>query len=169
MRSKLRGNALFRNYNSTRTRSTIISSVLLLALIFQFYSLIYDPRDEIPSQADIEAGNEIVELIRTFDGDVLIPYQSYLAAMAGKTSYSQGMAMEDVFRGTNLEIRDEFKAEIALAIEQKEFDAIILDGEWRFMQTIRDNYVYTGTILKNDRFWPLTGMPTRSTDLYIKR
>ena len=136
----------------------------------QFWLLRYPPLGEVPGRADEAAGDALVEMVADIDGEVYIPYHGYLAALAGKTTQAQGMALEDVFRSTDEDGRDALKAEIREAIQGRRFAAIILDGEWRFMAEIEANYTYAGPIFEDeDVFWPATGMPTRPQRLYLVR
>ena len=140
----------------------------LLAGLGQFWLLRYPPLEQVPGRADQAAGDALVALVTGIDGEVYIPYHGYLAVLAGKTTQAQGMALEDVFRSTDEDGRDALKAEIREAIQGRRFEAIILDGEWRFMAEIEANYTYAGPIFEDeDVFWPATGMPTRPQRLYL--
>jgi hypothetical protein len=149
---------------------TALAALGLLAGLGQFWLLRYPPLAQIPGRADQAAGDALVEMVAAVDGEVYIPYHGYLAALAGKTTQAQGMALEDVFRSSDEEGRDVLKAEIREAIQGRRFAAIILDGEWRFMAEIEANYSYAGPIFEDeDVFWPATGMPTRPQRLYLVR
>lgn len=147
----------------------IAASVLLLLCIWQFWHLRYEPRDFIPTGEDIKAGDNFIHLMGEIEGEVFIPYHGYLSTMAGKETFSQGMAMEDVFRGNNEEIRDAYKAEIRHAIQEKRFGAIILDDDWRFKYEIGENYKLAWTIEPGDSMHTFTGMITRPKMVYLPR
>jgi hypothetical protein len=153
-------------------RSKVLSLVqitVLLGCLIQYRMLVSDPREQIPTEDDVRAGETLVQRIREINGEVYIPYHGYLAEMAGKAPIAQGMALEDVFRSQNEAIRDDLKAEIRRAMENKRFAAIILDGEWRFAAEIEANYTLTGDLFDNDVFWTYTGMITRPNLLYLRR
>jgi hypothetical protein len=149
---------------------TALAAFGLLAGLGQFWLLRYPPLEQVPGRADQAAGDALVEMVAGIDGEVYIPFHGYLAVMAGKTAQAQGMALEDVFRSTDLDGRAALQAEIREAIEGRRFAAIILDGEWRFESEIEANYTYAGLIFEDeDVFWPATGMPTRPQRLYLVR
>lgn len=147
----------------------MLSILTLFACMAQFYLLYDNPRRHIPTSQDVQAGNDLVQRLRDIEGEVYIPYHSYLSEMAGEQSYAQGMALEDVFRSQDESIRDALKDEIRTAIENKRFAAIILDGEWRFVAEIDANYEYTADVFTEDYFWTFTGMKTRPAQLYLRR
>ncbi len=134
--------------------------------IFQFLSLSYNPSKQLPSKEDREAGNKLVQIMRNIEGDVFLPYHGYIPALAGKKTYAHYMAMDDILRAADDEIKDNLVDEIRAAIRRKQFSAIILDSPW-FTEEIEESYTLSRGIFDNaDVFWPVTGMKTRPEMIY---
>ena len=151
-------------------RSFLLSGMILAAAGYQLWLLAYDPRAQVPGKADMDAGDAFIATLLEIDGDVFVPFHGFIPTMAGKATHSQGMALEDVFRSTDEQTRDELKDEMRAAIVNKKFSAIILDGEWRFMSEINANYEHVATLYDDQTtFMPKTGMPTRPQMIYLLR
>ena len=151
----------------------IVRAFIYAVVLAQFFMLFYYPQDLIPPRSDVEAGDFIVDLIKKFEGPVYIPNHGYFSAMAGKETYVQAMAANDVLRGTNEVIKEAYLAEIRGAIDARIFDAIILDDRGLMEPWIRAsverNYFFEGEILNHQELWPISGHTTRPFKLYIRR
>ncbi|TMQ15528.1 MAG: hypothetical protein E6J90_25335 [Deltaproteobacteria bacterium] len=56
----------------------------------------WQPRDYIPTEADVLAGDRLIRHIRAIDGEVWVPFHSWYARLAGKTPYVHRMGIIDV-------------------------------------------------------------------------
>ena len=141
--------------------------IVLLAFL-QFPPLYYNPAAQIPSKADREAGAQIVETIRGIDGDVFVPSHGYLAELAGKKMYAHECAIGDVWRGTDTDISMEMLKSITRAIEDRHFQAVIVDSMKNiYINAINNACNYSGPMLNDQTsFWPITGLQTRPEDLF---
>lgn len=138
----------------------LIEFGVFFACLLQFYLLRYDPAQQLPTEVDERAGQIMVERFAEIEGEVLIPYHGYLARLAGKKSYAHEMAIVDILRSDSLH-GAVLEAEITLAIEEKQFEAIIIDGAWSY-EVLRQHYTNHGPILgEEDVFFPVTGFRTR--------
>jgi len=149
-----------------------VSALLVLTIaFFQFPALFYVPASQIPTKADRDTGNRIVEMIKGIDGDVFFPRHGYLAELAGKKSYAHDCAINDVWRGTDQVVSLEMRNAIDQAIDEKRFQAIILDTQrCIYMDAINENYVFDKSVCKDkSTFWPIAGYWTRPESLFVLR
>jgi hypothetical protein len=56
----------------------------------------WQPRDYIPTDADVAAGDRLIRRIRTFPGEVWMPFHPWYAKLADKTPYVHRMGLIDV-------------------------------------------------------------------------
>lgn len=112
-------------FDASSFNKNILQSILWLVISIQFIALIYDPIIQIPTQADIAAGDNLVSEIRTAPGDVLIPYHNYLALYAKKKVFFHFVAFNDV-----RSIRTRIKPELRNILQQfhaTPFSLLIMD------------------------------------------
>jgi hypothetical protein len=83
----------------------------------------WDPARFIPTDADVAAGDRLIERIRSIDGEVWMPSHPWYAYMAGKTPRVHRMGIVDIItpKPQPIEGLDE-------ALQKKAFAAIILDN-----------------------------------------
>ena len=137
--------------------------IVAAACLAQFLVLAYDPRQQLPDAADVRAGDAFVELLREVDGDVFVPFHGHLPALAGKRTYAQGMALEDVFRGADEQTKQRLRREISAAIRDRRFGAVVLDHDrWDLLREVEQSYAWSRRVFSDDDvFWPVTGLRTR--------
>lgn len=101
------------------------------ACVAQLAFLVYDPRPHLPTAADREAGNRLVQEIRSHPGDVLLPELSYLAGSAGKRIHAQSQATSDVFRAEDDRIAGELLRELRAAVRDGRYAAVyVVFEDW---------------------------------------
>jgi hypothetical protein len=134
--------------------------------LIQFLLLIYNPCTYIPTKEDATAGWEFVETMAKMEGELFVPCHGYVPTLAGKRSYAHAMAVYDVMRGDNIEVKERLILDIRQAIGEKEFSAIIIDSFlpnrlWFRQATggfcIRERPVFDDEAV----FWTVTGKRTR--------
>jgi hypothetical protein len=166
------------------------AGLTLLICIVQLVVLIYDPIEQVPTAADRAAGDELIETIRSFVGEVYIPSHTYYAAMAGKEqTHAHWTAVGGVagvlytnqaaVRGSATEEpRARFRQELAEAISAGKYEVIILDDprERRAMrfwgELLEKNYKQEGSVFSDmydGDFWPRTGSRTRPQYIYVRQ
>lgn len=151
-----------------------------LLILLQFWMLRYDPRAQIPTQKDLEAGQFIIEEIKKYDGDVWVPYHPYLAVMAEKPQYLHIITIMELTGAITENTESEHGKEIVegyrTMIIDKKFDAIMLDSPidpvMHYDELIK-YYPNAGAIyekMPGKVGFPVTGMETRpmSNHLPIK-
>ena len=149
-----------------------MTAAVLMVAIIQFSLLLYDPRKLLPTQADREAGDRLVALMAQTPGDVWVPFHGHLGTLAGKRDFSQGMALDDVFRAEDRAITERLETEIRDALRTRRFGAVILDyTPWGvFQEDLDRNYEHRGHLFRDpDVLMPVTGLDTRPEELYVRR
>ncbi|MGH9870025.1 MAG: hypothetical protein ACREAA_17910 [Candidatus Polarisedimenticolia bacterium] len=147
------------------------AALVSLLCSIQLLVLAYDPIAQIPTRADVDAGDRLVQLMRQLPGDIFLPMHGYLPALAGKPTWAQAQAIDDVSRGTNQKLIDELDAQLTQAIEGGRFGAIILDGMgWPFHEEMKRRYEARGPLWRDPGvLMPRTGLKTRPEELYLLR
>jgi len=146
--------------------------IILIACIFQFIILTYNPLLQVPSEKDIKAGNELINIISEVEGNVFVPDHGYLPLLAGKTTYAHHAAIWDVIRGDNQNSgKSLLSNSLDKAIQMQYFDMIILDSDRIYCCTrIHENYVLKGKVFQDaDVFFPVTGSHIRPTYIYTAK
>lgn len=175
----------------TAARSVPRSASLLLAAL-QFAALLFDPRQQLPSAEDRRIGEDFIARLRALPGDVYVVDHGHYAALAGKRTFAQGMAVGDVARGDLGPVGRALTAEIARAIQARRFSAVVVgttvplqldarDPAWTrgihsrfappgFADTLERNYA-ASTLLYGDTlaFTPRVGWRRRPCVIYAAR
>ena len=160
-----------------RSRQALALGLMVLG-VAQFGLLYYSPWSQIPTRADREAGDALVALMRTVDGEVFLPFHGYLASLAGKPQHTHLVGIDDVLRGTNEEVKARLVERMVSALRARRFNVIILDNvntawfrtsvhsRW-FKHELDQAYARVGSVFeKPDVFIPVAGMRTRPDAIY---
>ncbi|MEM7307818.1 MAG: glycosyltransferase family 39 protein [Planctomycetota bacterium] len=142
-----------------------------VAVLAQLALLRYDPSAQVPRAADREAGDRLVERLRSIEGEVFIPSHGYLAAAAGKSPHVHLMALLDVVRAEDKAPGEALKEEIRAALRARRFGALLLDSPY-FVRNYGAGQYYRkveDVLGDEDGFWPVTGRATRPVHLYLPR
>jgi hypothetical protein len=155
---------------SPSTRRPWLHFAIFALCLVQFGMLRYDVRAQIPSERDRLAGERIIEIIRGFEGEVLVPAHGYLPALAGKSRSAHRMAILDVLRGNDDARKETLEIEIREAILTQRFDAIILDaGDW-FSEELASAYVLDEELFDDlETFETRTGQRMRPQRVFLPR
>jgi hypothetical protein len=103
--------------------------MVAVACLSQFALLAYGPADQLPTHADVVTGRRFLAALRSVPGDVLVVDHPAYAVAAGKPAQAQAAAIADIVRGRPGPIRDRLETEIADAVHQRRFSAIVFDGD----------------------------------------
>ena len=157
-----RSSNLFSIRNILTTLVLSFSSVQLLVLL--------SPTSiQIPTQADKEAGLELISHIKACSGDVYVPFHTYLATLAGKEAFAGVVEMGELrgsFGGKRDLLWDEVLNQMQWALNTRTFDAVIQDNQ-PFRDALSSSYIETGQVFENDLvFWPVTGRKIRPDAFY---
>lgn len=101
---------------------------LLAAVAIPFVSWVYNPHDFMPHRDLVTSQEELIAWLRIFPGDVFLPSNPYEGVMAGKQWHPDNAALHDALRPNVPGVAKAIVSEIAMAVDQEKFDAIVLDG-----------------------------------------
>jgi hypothetical protein len=139
-------------------------------LLMQFLMLMYDPARAIPTAADEMAGTYLVENIRAVEGEVYVVHHGYLSVLAGKRSYAHAMAINDILRSGDVQIKRILMDDIINATVERRFAAIISDKDPPLIYTPNFSTSYPSRvfILKDQSvFVPVTGTRNKPVVVYL--
>ncbi len=148
------------------------ANIVLFACLIQFTIVMYNPFAQIPGSSDRTAGNELLGLITSVEGDVFLPDHAYLSRLAGKSTYAHEGAIWDVLRGGDSNLGKEILSDdLNRAIQQQKFDVIILDTDWNVCcKEINNYYTLSGNVFDDeDVFYTVTGRRIRPTFIYTAK
>jgi hypothetical protein len=151
--------------------ATGVARLVAIAVLIQFATLAWSPRDQLPTRADREAGMMLVENLRRAPGRLLVPSHPYLTARAGKPEHFHEVALTDV-----LKRRDQGPLERALtdslaaSFRGHRWDVIVLDSRDWMRSGAEPYYEARWAVFDNDTvLWSRTGMLTRPQALLAPR
>jgi hypothetical protein len=154
----------------------------LLLYVIQFGQLFYVPTQQLPSALDYAAGARFIETLKSFKGDVFVPYHGYYATLAGKPMHAQWAGLVDLVGAECtagetttyedvLRVRQEMDTQIRQAIRSRVFDAIVLDLDFKYWtERMSPYYEKVGPVFTEpDSFWTRVGWRTRPQSIYVPR
>jgi hypothetical protein len=151
-----------------RWRHPLLSSAMLLlaAGLVGFQS--WDGRWKIdrylPTDADLEVGQQLLEQIEAFDGPVLMPHSPYYPVMVGKPPSFALIALWDITHDHS-PLKKEARA-IDRAIQEQRFAAVISANK-KLKYGVPKHYERTTTIKHDGRsLYPKTGWRVRPRYIY---
>jgi len=145
---------------------------ICLLCIIQFTTLRYKILEQLPTLKDLQAGNKLIKQLSETPGNLWVFHHSYLARLSGKNSHAHRMAISDVFKGTEGEIKSKLLEEFKETIKEKKYDTIIIDfyADWPFKEELENNYERTDAVFDQKKvFWTKTGWVTRPQWIYVKK
>jgi hypothetical protein len=143
-----------------------------IACLVQLVMLVYNPFAQIPTKADLEAGDQLVKMLAGVKGPVFLTDHSYLPALAGKQTYANNSAIWDVLRGNQQTTGKTLLTEdLDNAIRQQTFDEIIIDSDLDLYWCCTDidqTYTRVGEVFQDSTvFYTVTGDKKRPTYIYV--
>jgi hypothetical protein len=147
-----------------------LEALLLGAVLVQLAMLVYDPRAQLPTAADRQAGERLTARLAGLGPSVVVPSHPYLAARASGHAHAHAMATADVLHLAPAPVRDALERDMRQALCQHRFSAVVTDGTWRYQsQLLRDYGPPLPLPELGDAFWTVTGARTRPSTLYMPR
>ncbi len=133
---------------------TFVELAVLALVAFQFFHLRYDPRDQVPSDAQRATYARFVERLGELEGEVFVPEHPWLPTLAGKSSSAHRLAIQDCFT-------ERVAAELDASLSSRRWAAVLLDRRWeRVAAELEANYVARGPFL-DAPLRPMTGLFAR--------
>lgn len=154
-----------------RARFLIWSQALFYgAIVLQFASLYYRPQEQVPTYADLAAGESLLTTVRQYDGEVWVGHHGYIGSLAGKRMYASALPIYDVLRAKNESAKDMLLDSIESAFKNRRFSAIITDNDRFVMLNDFREYERKANLFSDPAvFWPVSGAPTRPLRIYTPR
>ena len=151
-------------------RGGVEVTTVLLVLV-QFALLIYDPRSQVPSRSDLDAGRYVVERLRGAAGEIYVPFHGYLSAMAGRPPYAHAQAVADVWKGGPGDRgRQILFPALAREFGRQRFSAVVIDEDWFKPDGFTDAYTPAARVFDDpNSFRPVTGMPFRPEWIWLPK
>ncbi len=162
-------------------RANVLGIFVYVLAAIQFASCYYSPTPEIPTASDVQAGRDVVKLVKGIEGEVFVPTYSVLPALAGRNTYAHAMSIYDVLRSKPSEKRRKLALDLNRAlIAEPIFAAVILDHRgWRLIvgddlpvlkRALNARYEFKGSVVEDEKaFWPRVGVKRRPSFLYVLR
>jgi len=149
-------------------------ALALCALLLQFMLLGYDPRPKVPTEADRQAGEQIVSTLAAVEGEVWVPSHGYLARRAGHGFGAHTMAITDLLKSADHGTAGAFVEELVGALAARRYRWIVLDDlTWeQELDALTAYYARTRVLLdpnRPDLFAPRTGENLRPLYVYEPR
>lgn len=147
----------------------VAATFLYLVCAAQLGGLLYNPKEQIPTRRDLDAGWSFVKMMKGIDGEIYLPGHGFLPTYAGKRSYAHAAAVADVLRSKECPEKKQLLGEIKDAVRQRKFKAIILDKD-EYIVPIADYYTMVGRVFSDYWvFWTVTGAESRPEFLFVPK
>jgi len=164
----LHGGLTFARAAAPDTRRSVQAFVALLGLV-QLAVSIYDPRHVVPTRRDEAAGWDVVAALRGAQGDTFAPSDNYLSEMAGKHGTLHQMAVDDILRGGESEVRTKLIEDLRAAFHDHRWAMVVTDNDF-FAAEVLANYQRGPISVKDaDTFFPVTGVHIRPGWIYLPK
>jgi 4-amino-4-deoxy-L-arabinose transferase-like glycosyltransferase len=137
----------------------------------QFVALAYDPRLQIPTRRDVMLHQQLIQIMRQFDGEVYLADHGFFPILAGKSSHAQTRAIFDVDLSADAGTEGPLATELRTAIEQHRFGVIILDDPLSpsLQQEVERAYQPAGPSLEFEGPYTVTGHHAHPRLIYVPR
>lgn len=140
-------------------------------ILLQFALLAYPIGAQLPTAADRAAGEALIARLRSLPGPVLVLRHPWYATVAGRGSFAQGEAIDDVLRSRNPRGARALRASLPHALNADGIRAVVLDGGFDAPllgpELLRDFRLERRPVTPT-RLYPLTDLRTSPTLLYAR-
>jgi hypothetical protein len=157
--------AHLKRWTATRGTPHLMPLVLGLCLV-QFLALAYDPRAQVPTVRDEEAGFEFLDRLRAIDGDVWLLHHGYIGRLAGKQPHATVHHFWDLHGPP----REAYMREMADRLCRGEFAAVIIDSKGPFSREVSHGYSGPAPLWTDPSvFLTVTGRPGRPEVIWTRK
>jgi hypothetical protein len=147
-------------------RANAAAALLLLHLAANTHDL----RSVVPGRSDLAAGHRLLEVVRSFPGEVYVADRGFVPTLAGKRSYAQGLTVWDVLRSRDSPSRSLLLAELQAAFAARRFDAVVVSDEgWHPEVGLERHYRLAGRVFSAEAGYPRSGARKRPDYVYVPR
>jgi hypothetical protein len=149
----------------------IVGPLLALTILAQLGLLIYPVSAQIPTAADQAAGNQLITRLRVLPGPVVVLRHPWYATLAGKGTFAQEEAIDDVLRSASTRGARALRASLRGALNVDNVQAVVLDGTFDahlFGAELTRDFRLQSSPITPSRLYPLTDVRTAPTLLYLR-
>jgi hypothetical protein len=153
-------------------RQAIVTLAILGVTMLQFMLLVYSPQQQIPTRADREQGERILQRVASIKGEVYWSDHPWYLEMIGKPMQAQEMAIMDVLRASGSgQWGRHLEQEMAMAVAEGRYAAFVVDFRDFSLRVpdFDDHYELVDTNLSGDSFRMVTGFDRHPRHLYVRR
>jgi hypothetical protein len=146
--------------------------VAVAAVVTQVGLLAYSPASQIPTRTDRTAGVELIARLRALRGPVVVLRHPWYATLAGKGSFAQEEAINDVLRSDDPRGARGLGASLRRALDADNVQAVVLDGTYDahlLEPELSREFRLSSEPVTPSRLYPLTDARTAPTLLYVRR
>jgi len=118
---------------------TMVEMCLTACLLIQFGCLAFNPMDQIPGRADVEAGNRLAARLGQIPGRIFICHHATLYTAAGKEPSTPLIILGTLFASPNAEVANGLRQELREALRSQKFRAVVVDSDW-FREYLPDDF-----------------------------
>ncbi len=132
-------------------------------LVLQSALLSWDPRRQVPSDADRRAGDRLVEALTRVGRPVLVASHPELLRRAGGPGRAHLMPLMDVVKGNSGETGRALWSAMRDSLRGGAWPVLVLDTrDWLLEEAVAAGYRPVARAVQDpDALWPVTGMRTR--------
>jgi 4-amino-4-deoxy-L-arabinose transferase-like glycosyltransferase len=149
----------------------VVGIAVYVLCLFQFGALFYSPRQQIPTNRDLHAGNALVATLENIQGRLFMPYHSgcYVPQLRERCGSAQQMAIQDIIRFGSDEARTILESDYRKAIAERRYVAIVMDSGGSFFQPEFEKHYEKRRLDFGgpDVLWTLTGYRTRPEFIFL--
>jgi len=147
----------------------VVGIAVYLLCLFQFGALFYSPRQQIPTNDDLHAGNALVAMLENIQGRLFMPYHSgcYVPSLRERCGSAQQMAIQDILRYGSDEARTILESDYRKAIAERRYAAIVMDSGGSYFQPEFAKH-YEQRRLDFGGPWTLTGYKTKPELIFLE-
>ena len=161
------GGALAVNELRLRHPSIVLRVTTSVVVAWQLWSAQWQPSRYTPTEADVAAGDAVVERLREIDGPILAPWQPWMPVQAGHSGSVALIALWDIDHKDGPLYRE--AQVVAEAIKAKEFGAV-LTAKAKLKRGLRTHYrLAPMTRPTGPALYPKTGWKVRPHSLWVPK
>lgn len=140
-------------------------------VIVQMLFFLYKPYIFIPASEDLKAGDEFINKLSSYPGDVYLPCHPYYCRLAGKISFFDFGAIKSLANFDDSGLVEALSDSLEILINDKWFSVIIIDEPVNSKPPgLPENYRLMETAFSGPtEFYPLTGTLTRPQFIYLPK
>jgi len=154
-------------------RPGLLGAVLAVVVVVQLVWLGGHPAHLVPNAASTAAGRRFVAMVAALPGPVIVYDHPWYETMAGKPSWADGEAVNDVLRAGPGPARQDLLASISSSLSSGRVTEIFLDdeGDAHTLGVALEGFYAPGApVFSCDRcFFPVTDLAVRPALRYVRR